>query len=337
MKTRHKKRGGSHKRTLKRSLRKKTSSSQKLIPYFTEVQQTTFENLLKKELSELLKVEKKIKTKSITAFNVRFFKKWKSYAVNNANIQKLNKLKEAISSLFSSKTSVFNDWYAKAKETKAFKQLEIKPDTVRTLCLNQVNIYVFPWSNDAIDAVNREYVDYNEDGCIENETFLNPRKGSQEPKCVNKQQLEKIQKEMKEEKEKKDKKHIETSRAKMISRELMGLCNQSFIQELKELEIREHITIVSDLSIYDKHFLHDILSAHDNIYDDVIDIIKRVQKRELNGYYKANSKFQDLEKLQLTYALSQTLPQLPWSTHIQEELYKMEHTKLQQLMKSVKV
>ena len=337
MKTRHNKKGGSHKRTLKRSVKKKTSSSQKLIPYFTQVQQTTFENLLKKELSDLLKLEKKVKTKSITAFNTRFFKKWKSYAVNNVNIQKLNRLKEAISSLFSSKTPTFNDWYVKAKETKVFKQLENQPDTVRTLCLNQVNVYVFPWSNDAIDAVNRQYVAYDENGCIENETFLNPRKGSQEPKCVNKQQLEKIQKEMKEENDKKDKKHIESSRAHMISRELMGLCNQSFIKELKELEMREHMTIGSDLSIHDKHFLHDILSLHDNIYDDVIDIIKRIQTRELNVYYKENSKYQDLEKLQFNYALSQRPPQLPWSTNIQEELYKMEHVKLQTLMKSVKV
>ena len=41
--------------------------------------------------------------------------------------------------------------------------------------------------------------------------------------------------------------------------------------------------------------------------------------------------------MQYTYALSQPLPQFPWSMHIQEELYKLEHTQLEEALKSIKV
>jgi len=340
MKTRNNKSKGSHRRTKKRSSSKKSTKTSVLLPYFSKESQTYFENLLRNELQELLKIDKKVKTKSIVAFNTRFFKKWKSYAVNNANIQKLNKMKEVLGSLFSSKTQAYNGWETKAKTTKTFKQLEVHPGDVRTLCLNQVNFHVFPWSDRAIDNVNREYVSYDKDGCIENETFLNPRYSSHkssQPKCISKKLMEEIKNEIKNENQKKAREEIESSRAPKINHMLMENCNKAFIEELKILEMREHVTFGTDLSIYDKHYLHDILIQYDNIYHDITDIIKRIQKRELSDYYEENKKFTDLEQIQFNYALSQTLPQLPWSTYIQEELYKLEYTKLEEMMKSFKV
>ena len=340
MKTKYNKSKGSHNNTKKRNSSKKSIKTSVLLPYFTQEKQKIFENLLKKELHELLKIDKKVKTESITVFKTRFFKKWKSYAVNNANIQKLNKMKEVLGSLFSSKIAAYNEWYAKAKTTNVFTQLENNSGDVRTLCLNQIAFYVFPWSNEAIDNVNREYISYDKDGCIENDTYLNPRYSSSkssQPKCISKKQLEQIKKEIKDENHKKEKMQIESSRASKINHMLIDRCNKAFVEELNALEMREHVTFTLEVPIYDKHYLHNILIQHDNIYDDIIDIIKKVQKRELNSYYEENKKFTELERMQYTYALSQPLPQFPWSMHIQEELYKLEHTQLEEALKSIKV
>jgi hypothetical protein len=210
--------------------------------------------------------------------------------------------------------------------TKAYKQIETRKNIVKNLLLNQLNKKLYPWDNESIDNVNSIYIDYDENGCITNKTYLNPlyNNDKTQEKCISKDKLLEINKKIEE----KDEKKILETRANKIPKSLIDKCNEEF---LKQLEI---LDIYVALPVYNRDFLQNVLKEANN-YELIIEIIVHIQETILQDYYKTNIGFENLMKLQLNFSLSLNPPQLPWSKIVQDEIFKLDHKDLNLNYKSI--
>ena len=54
---------------------------------------------------------------------------------------------------------------------------------------NQLNKNQYPWDNESINNINSLYIDYDENGCVVDKTYLNPLfiEDKSQTKCVSKE------------------------------------------------------------------------------------------------------------------------------------------------------
>ena len=308
----------SMKKTLRKTM-KKQGNSNIFIPYFSQQDKDNFENILFENLKIKFQLVDKKKLKR------KILRKWSEKKSSSETKQLLISL---FLSIFSEKNSNFKNWLKKSKSTKAFKQIETKKNIVRNFLLNQLNKNQYPWDNESINNINSLYIDYDENGCVVDKTYLNPLfiEDKSQTKCVSKEELLEINNKIKE----KNIKKLEDSRAKQISPSLIDKCNKDFLKEIEALDI--HIA----LPVYNREFLQNIIKESNN-YMIILEIIIKIQETTLEEYYKENDNFNNLSKLQRNFSLSSDPPQLPWSKTIQEELFKLDHKDLNLKYKSFKL
>lgn len=308
----------SMKKTLRKTI-KKQANSNIFIPYFSQQDKDNFENILFENLKIKFQLVDKKKLKR------KILRKWSEKKSSSETKQLLISLFLVI---FSEKNSNFKNWLKKSKNTKSFKQIETKNNIVRNFLLNQLNKNQYPWDDESINNINSLYIDYDENGCVVDKTYLNPLfiEDKSQIKCVSKEELLEINNKIKE----KNNKKLEESRAKQISPSLIDKCNKDFLNELQVLDI--HIA----LPVYNKEFLQNIIKESNN-YIIIVEIIIKIQETTLEEYYKENNNFNNLAKLQRNFSLSSDPPQLPWSKTIQEELFKLDHKDLNLKYKSFKL
>ena len=308
----------SMKKTLRKTM-KKPANSNTFIPYFSQQDKDNFENILFENLKIKFQLVYKKKLKR------KILRKWSEKKSSSETKQLLISL---FLSIFSEKNSNFKNWLKKSKSTKAFKQIETKKNIVRNFLLNQLNKNQYPWDNESINNINSLYIDYDENGCIVDKTYLNPLfiEDKSQTKCVSKEELLEINNKIKE----KNIKKLEDSRAKQISPSLIDKCNKDFLKEIEALDI--HIA----LPVYNREFLQNVIKESNN-YMIILEIIIKIQETTLEEYYKENDSFNNLSKLQRNFSLSSDPAQLPWSKTIQEELFKLDHKDLNLKYKSFKL
>ena len=206
----------SMKKTLRKTM-KKPANSNTFIPYFSQQDKDNFENILFENLKIKFQLVDKKKLKR------KILRKWSEKKSSSETKQLLISL---FLSIFSEKNSNFKNWLKKSKSTKAFKQIETKKNIVRNFLLNQLNKNQYPWDNESINNINSLYIDYDENGCIVDKTYLNPLfiEDKSQTKCVSKEELLEINNKIKE----KNIKKLEDSRAKQISPSLIDKCNKDF-------------------------------------------------------------------------------------------------------------
>ena len=308
----------SMKKTLRKTM-KKQGNSNIFIPYFSQPDKDNFENILFENLKIKFQLVDKKKLKR------KILRKWSEKKSSSETKQLLISL---FLSIFSEKNSNFKNWLKKSKSTKAFKQIETKKNIVRNFLLNQLNKNQYPWDNESINNINSLYIDYDENGCVVDKTYLNPLfiEDKSQTKCVSKEELLEINNKIKE----KNIKKLEDSRAKQISPSLIDKCNKDFSKDIEALDI--HIA----LPVYNREFLQNIIKESNN-YMIILEIIIKIQETTLEEYYKENDNFNNLAKLQRNFSLSSDPPQLPWSKTIQEELFKLDHKDLNLKYKSFKL
>lgn len=308
----------SMKKTLRKTM-KKQANSNIFIPYFSQQDKDNFENILFENLKIKFQLVDKKKLKR------KIFRKWSEKKSSSETKQLLISL---FLSIFSEKNSNFKNWLKKSKNTKSFKQIETKKNIVINFLLNQLNKNQYPWDNESINNINFLYIDYDENGCIVDKTFLNPLfiEDKSQTKCVSKEELLEINNKIKE----KNIKKLEDSRAKQIPLSLIDKCNKDFSKEIEALDI--HIA----LPVYNREFLQNIIKESNN-YMIILEIIIKIQETTLEEYYKENDNFNNLSKLQRNFSLYSDPPQLPWSKTIQEELFKLDHRDLNLKYKSLKL
>ena len=306
----------SMKKTLRKTM-KKQGNSNTFIPYFSQQDKNNFENILFENLKIKFQLVDKKKLKK------KILRKW-SEKLAFSETKKL--LISLFLSIFSEKNTNFKNWIKKSKLTKAFKQIETKKDIVKNLLLNQLNKKLYPWDNESIDNINSIYIDYDENGCIINKTYLNPlyNNDKTQEKCISKDKLLEINKKITENNEK----NILETRANKISKSLIDKCNEEFLKQL------ENLNIYVALPVYNRDFLQNVLKEANN-YDIIIEIIVHIQETMLQDYYKTNIGFENLMKLQLNFSLSLDPPQLPWSKIVQDEIFKLDHKDLNLNYKSI--
>ena len=306
----------SMKKTLRKTM-KKPANSNNFIPYFSQQDKNNFENILFENLKIKFQLVDKKKLKK------KILRKW-SEKLAFSETKKL--LISLFLSIFSEKNTNFKNWIKKSKLTKAFKQIETKKDIVKNLLLNQLNKKLYPWDNESIDNINSIYIDYDENGCIINKTYLNPlyNNDKTQEKCISKDKLLEINKKITENNEK----NILETRANKISKSLIDKCNEEFLKQL------ENLNIYVALPVYNRDFLQNVLKEANN-YDIIIEIIVHIQETMLQDYYKTNIGFENLMKLQLNFSLSLDPPQLPWSKIVQDEIFKLDHKDLNLNYKSI--
>ena len=199
----------SMKKTLRKTM-KKPANSNTFIPYFSQQDKNNFENILFENLKIKFQLVDKKKLKK------KILRKW-SEKLAFSETKKL--LISLFLSIFSEKNTNFKNWIKKSKLTKAFKQIETKKDIVKNLLLNQLNKKLYPWDNESIDNINSIYIDYDENGCIINKTYLNPlyNNDKTQEKCISKDKLLEINKKITENNEK----NILETRANKISKSLI--------------------------------------------------------------------------------------------------------------------
>ena len=306
----------SMKKTLRKTM-KKPINSNIFIPYFSQQDKNNFENILFENLKIKFQLVDKKKLKK------KIIRKWSEKSSSSETKQLLISL---FLSIFSEKNTNFKNWIKKSKVTKAYKQIETRKNIVKNLLLNQLNKKLYPWDNESIDNVNSIYIDYDENGCITNKTYLNPlyNNDKTQEKCISKDKLLEINKKIEE----KDEKKILETRANKIPKSLIDKCNEEF---LKQLEI---LDIYVALPVYNRDFLQNVLKEANN-YELIIEIIVHIQETILQDYYKTNIGFENLMKLQLNFSLSLNPPQLPWSKIVQDEIFKLDHKDLNLNYKSI--